>query len=110
MATKIRVYAFNGKKYDGTADQYSLYFPIPKSKREGIVGFYIPFNFVNGQIYTCDSGEVREGIGKDVYLGKKMDIASLPEYVRKWVYNYETAFQHTLELNTDEAWNEFNKM
>ena len=106
MATKIRVYAFN----ENTADKYSLYFPIPKSKREGIVGFYIPFNFVSGQIYTCDSGEVKYGIGKDVYLGKKQDIASLPDYVREWIYNYESKYQKVLERDTDEAWNEFNKM
>lgn len=96
--TTLRVYD-GGKKYAGNCDRYSLYYPLPRAQQaaEGLKGYYLGFSFNADAIITACHGEVVHGLGIDAYLGKKVQVNTLPSHVQIWIAQEQK--KHLQEIN-----------
>lgn len=70
-------------------DNYTLYYPLPKSMQDSLKGFYVGFS-VNGQgdVTKYEYGELNPN-NRCSCLGKKVQRDTLPPNVKKWIEEEE---------------------
>lgn len=66
-------------------DNYTLFYPIPKSMQDGLKGFWLGFSFnEDGDVTMYEHGELKPTARRS-YLGKKVQRETLPTNVKLWV-------------------------
>lgn len=105
---KARLYD-SGKKYEGYVDRLTLYFPYPKwlQKKDGVRGCYLGCSVASdgGMIrctWNCNENSIVNS--PSLFLGKKLDIDSMPEPFRKIVRKMEQIFNDALKFNDEAHW------
>ena len=113
MSVTLRVYdsAKRNKKYENYIDRYSLYVPTPRNKVKewGIMGTFLGFSFSDKGITRCCWDECKKGVAF-MNLGKKIKRDTLPKHVQEWVENMENTYNKALKEDTEEAWDEWNRV
>ena len=103
----LRVYDAGAK---WGVDRYTLYVPTPRNLVPiwGYQGMGLGFSWGKETITRCCWFEVQYGV---MYynLGKKLRRNELPAHVQKWVKKMEDTYNKALTLDTDEAWEEWDK-
>ena len=108
---RVKVYDA-GKRFEGYVDRYCIYYPYPKKDNKGrrAKGFTLDFSFSEHGITVCCHSEVEIGSSLREALGKRVKNEDLPQHVQKWVQKHEEAYNKALKLDTETAWNEFNRL
>jgi hypothetical protein len=113
MSVTLRVYdsAKRNKKYENYIDRYSLYVPTPRNKVKewGIMGTFLGFSFSDKGITRCCWDECKQGVAF-MNLGKKIKRDTLPKHVQEWVEYMENTYNRALKEDTEEAWDEWNRV
>jgi hypothetical protein len=113
MSVALRVYdsAKRNKKYENYIDRYSLYVPTPRNKVKewGIMGTFLGFSFSDKGITRCCWDECKQGVAF-MNLGKKIKRDTLPKHVQEWVEYMENTYNKALKEDTEEAWDEWNRV
>lgn len=120
---KARLYDA-GKKWDA-CDRYTIYFPFPKKLRTKqnlkphhlyteCMGLWIGFNFRYStslvkdpdEIHIYNSNYLNNGESPSVF-GSIIDIDTLPKVAREWCRKKEELWNKACDIDTEEAWEEF---
>jgi hypothetical protein len=113
MSVTLRVYdaAKRNKKYEDCIDRYSLYVPVPRNrvKEFGYAGTFLGFSFSDSGITRFCWDECRKGVAF-MNLGKKISRDTLPKHVQEWVDKMESTYNRALKEDTEEAWEEWNRV
>ena len=109
----LRVYdsAARNKRFVNYIDRYSLYVPTPRNKigEWGYMGMFLGFSFGEGTITRFCWDWCQYGVGS-MNLGRKVKRNTLPLHVQKWIDKMEEVYNRALKEDTEEAWNDWDKI
>lgn len=105
---KVKLYKA-GKKFDGYADQYSLYFPYPKWLQEhdhSRGGFIGCSQGADGDVIRCTWED--DCLAQKTNLGKRYPLEKMSKQFQKWAHHLEHLFNEALKHDDDEHWDAFS--
>lgn len=107
---KIKLYHDQRRKHQDAADSWSIYCPYPKKYRAatGIKGVLLGCKPTEDGIVRCCWME--DEIGKNIYLGKRIDVASTPKAFQAIFKHIAKVFNKACKEDTKEAWQAFTNV
>jgi hypothetical protein len=104
-----------GKKFEGYADRYSIFFPLPKKYRKDTIskvrGVFLGCKpSVDGMI-RCTWEDVKDVdyIGVNLKLGKRVKLESFPKPFQEIINKMTMLYNKALNENTEKAWQEWSQ-